>query len=223
MRNEIDIIKEVFNQPLPGIDIQRLMSPSVRWTGNIKHDPLNARRSSVLILLYKKDNEWYMPLIQRSTYDGAHSGQVSFPGGKVEKWDSSLLDTALRESEEEVGVQRSNIQFISELTPLYIPNSNFMVYPQVCVTNILPVFTPDLREVDSIIEVPIIKLLTPDTIHHFSRNINGIQVDAPFYKVDEYVIWGATAMIISEFLHLIKQADFFTGLQSRSYSACSVP
>jgi len=222
MRKEIEIIEKAFSKPLPGIEIQRLMSPSVRFTGSVKHDPNKARKSSVLLLLYKKEGVWYIPLIQRPTYKGAHSGQVSFPGGKTEDRDVSILDTALRESEEEIGVKRNGIQFISELTPLYIPNSNFMVYPQVCITSSSPVFKADKREVESIIEAPVAQLLAPQTIHHFSRRINGVQVDAPFYNIHGYVIWGATAMIVSEFLHLIKHIDLFN-LQSHSYSACNAP
>jgi len=223
MRKEIEIINKAFDIPLPGIEIQRLMSPSVRFTGNVKYNAHNARSSSVLILLYNKGDQWCVPLIQRPTYDGAHSGQVSFPGGKTEKSDISFLDTALRESEEEIGVKREDIQFIRELTPLYIPNSNFMVYPQACVTSKVPDFIPDLREVESIIEAPIAHLLSPNKIHSFSQDINGIQVDAPFYSVDEYIIWGATAMIMSEFLYILKGSDLFTNPQSHSYSVCNAP
>ena len=222
MKKEIKIIEQAFEQALPGFAVQRLMSPSVRFTGSVKHDPRHARSCSVLILLYKKGDEWYIPLIQRPTYKGAHSGQVSFPGGKSEKHDVSLLDTALRESEEEIGVGRCAVQFIRELTPLYIPNSNFMVYPQVCITRHLPQFIPDLREVESIIEAPIAQLLLPATTCRFCRNINGVQVDAPFYKIDQYVIWGATAMLISEFLHLIKEVDFIS-CQSHFYNAYNAP
>jgi len=223
MRNEIEIIKSAFKKPLPGIVVQRTMSPSVRFTGDIKHNMHKARTSSVLILLYKKAGKWNVPFILRTTYDGAHSGQISLPGGKTEEWDISLLDTALRESEEEIGVKRNSINFICELTPLYIPNSNFMVYPQVCITNQEPRFIPDCREVDSIIEASVTELLSPATIHRFCRNINDIQVDAPYYKIGKHVIWGATAMIMSEFLYLLKDVSLFTSLQSHSYNAYSAP
>ncbi|MCG8582024.1 MAG: CoA pyrophosphatase [Bacteroidales bacterium] len=221
MKKEIELLVRALTRPLPGKDAQKLMSPSVRFTGNTKYDPQNARVSSVLILLYKKDNEWMIPLIQRPKYDGAHSGQVSFPGGKFEEGDRSYLDTALREAEEEVGINRDELSFITEMSSLYIPNSNFIVYPEVCVTEIEPVFIPDLREVAEVIEAPVNKLLMPETVHRFKRNINGVHVDAPFYKIDDYVIWGATAMMLSEFLEHIKPSGLFTNQLSHSYNVCN--
>ncbi|TRX64242.1 CoA pyrophosphatase [Carboxylicivirga sp. M1479] len=223
MTKEINLLIKALTKPLPGHAAQKLMSPSVRFTGHIKYDESRARISSVLILLYKKDNEWCIPLIQRPQYDGAHSGQVSFPGGKQEKDDKSYLDTALREAYEEVGVNPSELEFICELSSLYIPNSNFIVYPQVCITETQPVFIPDLREVESIIETPVKQLLLPETVHHFARNINGRQVDAPYYKIDDFVIWGATAMMLSEFLAMISLSEVFSNQLSRSYNACSAP
>lgn len=221
MKKEIEILKQALTRPLPGVDAQRRMSPSVRFTGNKQFDRGRARLSSVLILLYQKDGEWHIPLIQRPKYDGAHSGQVSFPGGKQEQGDASYLDTALRETEEEIGISRDGLMFISQLSSLYIPNSNFVVYPQVCITDNKPVFNPDLREVETVIEVPVRQLLSPDTIHRFIRSINGVIVDAPFYKVDNYVIWGATAMILSEFLSLVGSLPIFTNALTHSCNACN--
>lgn len=223
MKKEIELLTRALTKPLPGFKAQKLMSPSVRHTGKIKYDHTKARTSSVLILLYKKNNEWYIPLIQRTQYDGAHSGQVSFPGGKYEEEDRTLLNTALREAQEEIGIQPSDVEFITQLSSLYIPNSNFLVYPQVCVTMHQPDFVPDLREVDSIIEVPVVKLLLPSTVQFFKREINGIHVDAPFYKIDDYIVWGATAMMLSEFLSLIKTSELFTDHLSHSYSGCNAP
>ena len=221
MKKEIEILKQALTRPLPGVDAQSLMSPSVRFTGNKQFDRAHARLSSVLILLYQKNGEWHIPLIQRPKYDGAHSGQVSFPGGKFEEGDASYLDTALREAEEEIGICREGLTFISQLSSLYIPNSNFVVYPQVCITDEQPVFRPDLREVETVIEVPVRQLLLPDTIHRFIRSINGVIVDAPFYKVDNYVIWGATAMILSEFLSLVGSSSLFTSTLTHSCNACN--
>lgn len=223
MRKEIDILTNALKNPLPGINAQKLMSPSVRFTGNNLVDASLARNSSVLVLLYKRNNEWFIPLIQRPKYDGAHSGQVSFPGGKSENGDTSILDTALREAEEEIGINRDDLNFIAPLSSLHIPNSNFMVYPQVCITEIDPLFIPDLREVETVIEAPIRQLLSPQTVKHFVRNINNNVVKAPFYKIDNYVIWGATAMILSELLFLLKDVDLFTNPLSHSYNACNAP
>lgn len=223
MKKEIEILTHALNRPLPGANAQKLMSPSVRFTGNIKYDKARARMSSVLILLYKHGDEWYLPLIQRPKYDGAHSGQVSFPGGKYEEGDTSFLDTALREAYEEIGIVRNEVTFVSELSTLYIPNSNFIVYPEVCITEREPFFIPDRREVETVIKAPVKQLLSPETIHRFVRNINGVMVDAPFYKIENYVIWGATAMILSEFLSLIKNCDLFINPLVHSYNAYNAP
>jgi 8-oxo-dGTP pyrophosphatase MutT (NUDIX family) len=223
MSKQTDKLIQYFKKPLPGIEVQRRMAPSVRFTGKVVHDEDHARKSSVLILLYQKRGQWYIPLIQRPTYDGAHSGQVSLPGGKTEEWDRSYLDTALRESQEEIGIEPKNIQYIGALSSLYIPNSNFIVYPQVCMTSENVQFTRDTREVESIIEVPLSKLIQPETIQRFQRTINGIGVDAPYYKIDEYIVWGATAMMLSEFLYIIEKSGFLTNPLSRSCSAYSVP
>lgn len=223
MKNEIEILTQALTRPLPGVDAQRRMSPSVRFTGSKRYNEAEARISSVLILLYKKGLEWYVPLIQRPKYDGAHSGQISFPGGKYEEGDVSHLDTALREAYEEIGIDRHELSFVRQLSSLYIPNSNFIVYPQVCITESEPVFVPDCREVETIIEVPVRQMLSPATIHRFVRNINGVVVDAPFYKVDNHIIWGATAMITSEFLSLLESCTLFSNRLEHSCNAYNAP
>ncbi|WP_430812305.1 MULTISPECIES: NUDIX hydrolase [unclassified Carboxylicivirga] len=223
MKLEIEQLAAALEQPLPGLAAQKLMSPSVRFTGNMKYDGSGARKSSVLILLYKKEGEWMIPLIQRPQYNGAHSGQVSFPGGKFEQGDRSMLDTALREAYEEVGVNRHHLRFVRQLSTLYIPNSNFLVYPQVCVTHTVPSFIPDRREVEAVIEAPVRYLLSPGTVRHFTRTINGTRVEAPFYPVDDYVVWGATAMMLSEFLTLMQPCPLFANRQSHSCNAYNVP
>ncbi len=208
-----------FNNPLPGKEAQRYMSPSVRFTGYGNPNPKLARESSVLIMLFVKNGEWHIPLIKRPEYKGAHSGQISLPGGKTEEGDNSYLQTAIRETEEEIGIDGKEVQFLGELTSLFIPNSNFIVYPQVGLYNSAPVFRLDEREVESIIEVPISELLNPANVKSFSRRINEVQVDAPYYSYNEYVIWGATAMILSEFLQVLKRNNINPLLHS--YSDCS--
>ena len=203
-----NILRDAFSDPLPGIEAQRMMSPSVRFTGHHLPDSTQARNSSVFILLFMKNGNWHIPFIQRPVYDGAHSGQISFPGGKSEEGDHSLLDTAFRETEEEIGIKRQDVHFIGALTSLYIPNSNFMVYPQVGIIQSAPKFELNTREVETLIEAPLSQLLHPDSIKRFSRQINNFQVEAPFFCISQYEIWGATAMILSEFLHVVKNSTF---------------
>lgn len=197
------LLKDAFNGPLPGKEAQLLMSPSVRFTGVHLPNRSLARESSVLILLYPKNGVWYIPLMQRQVYIGAHSGQISFPGGKKEKSDKHHWATALRETYEELGVKYEDIEFVGELTSLYIPNSNYIVYPQVGIIKYTPNFVPDSREVASIIEAPLNELCNPNNIKRFTRQINDIMVDAPYFSFQSYEIWGATAMMMSEFFQVL--------------------
>lgn len=203
-----NILRNAFTGPLPGAKAQQLMSPSIRFTGHQIPDAKRAKNSSVFILLFQKKGEWYIPFIQRPVYNGVHSGQVSLPGGKAEKSDKDLIETAFRETEEEIGIKRESIHHIGTLTTLYIPNSNFMVYPQVGIIHSKPAFQINQREVEALFEAPLIKLLHPSSIKRFKRQINNIEVDAPYFCVDRYEIWGATAMIISEFLQVVKSRAF---------------
>jgi 8-oxo-dGTP pyrophosphatase MutT (NUDIX family) len=199
-----DQIKKRLNRPLPGPKAHALMEASARFTGSIMPDPADARSSSVLMLFYRYNGRWFMPFIQRSVYDGAHSGQISFPGGKCEEGDTDHLFTALRETHEEIGVLPRHIMHLGALTPLYIPNSNFYVYPQVGWMEEPPVFVPDPLEVDEIIEVSIDRLLDPGQIKWFTRNINQTEISAPYFDADGKAIWGATAMMLSEMLEVLR-------------------
>ena len=183
---------------LPGESAQLLMAPTFR--GDFP-DQGKAVRAAVLILLYLVDREIQLVFIKRKEYDGPHSGQVSFPGGAWEPEDLSLGQTAVRETREEIGVV-GDIEILGALTPLHIPVSNFMVSPFVGWIDDAPEFLPDQSEVQYVIEVSLNKLLDPvlrdsETLYHHGR-----PVEAPFYRVGKDKIWGATAMMLSEFLQL---------------------
>ncbi len=203
--NFIHKLKEQLNIELPGVNAQNIMSPSVRFTGNLMPNSNKARESSVLILMYMKNNKLFIPFIQRATYNGAHSGQVSLPGGKSEPSDKNLLETALRETWEEIGVKSDNMEILGSLTSTYIPNSNYNVTPYIAYLPESPTFVPDSYEVDNIIEAPLLKLIAPETICSFEKHINGHTIKAPYFNINDYQIWGATAMIISEFKELINR------------------
>jgi 8-oxo-dGTP pyrophosphatase MutT (NUDIX family) len=195
------ILREIFSQPLPGETAQNRMSASSRFTGDQMPDPSTARNSSVLILLYQQLGDWYFPLIKRPTYDGAHSGQISLPGGKWESGDNNAWEAGLRETNEEIGVSEG-IQFIGTLTPLYIPNSNFMVYPQVGYISTQPVFKPDFYEVEELVVAPVKDFFNLENRKTFTREIRNYMVTAPFFEIKGHCVWGATAMILSEFFEL---------------------
>lgn len=202
---QIERLKQLLEGPLPGEPAHELMAPSARFTGTRMPDPALARPSSVLILFYPREGKWYLPFIQRPVYDGVHSGQISFPGGKCEKEDSDYCSTALRESHEEIGIVPDDVSLVGALTPLYIPNSNFYVYPQVGWMDYLPKFTPDPTEVEEVIEVPLELLLQKKNVKYFSKEINGTQLKAPYFDAGGKKIWGATAMMLGEMLEIIRK------------------
>jgi hypothetical protein len=153
----------------------------------------------------------------RPRYPGVHSGQISLPGGKVEPTDQDLAETALRESKEEIGVNPENIRLLGNLTNLYIPPSNFMVTPFVGYQSVRPVFKPDPSEVAEIIEVSLDSFLDNSIIRQKRMKLAlGLTMKVPAYCIGSHVIWGATAMILSEFRVIIEEIkQEITGQRNR--------
>ena len=201
-----DFITE-FKKGLPGTEAQQKMSPSIRNHSDNKNDPRLARDSSVLILFYQKGDQLYFPLIKRSSGDHKHSGQISLPGGKFELSDKNLVDTAIRETEEELGLIGTKIHIIGPITGLYIPISNFQVQPLVAYYDGSPQFKADSFEVNQIIETSVQELFKVDNKHEEVIHKNGFDIKAPYYDVRGHKLWGATAMIISELEELLKRAS----------------
>lgn len=190
---------------LPGIPAQKQMAPRTDIDARfVEAASVNARQGAVLILFYPDDGEIWFPLIQRPTYQGAHSGQIALPGGKMDPGDHDLVETALRETEEEIGVDRNIIKTIGTLTPLFIPASNFKILPVVGYVPLKPVFVPDAFEVKSIIHAKLHDLRDAPPLIKTISLASGIKVEAPYYNVMDHVVWGATAMILSEMFYLLK-------------------
>lgn len=191
-------------QPLPGRAAQLRMAPLPRPISESPYDEVrdDARRSGVLVLLYPRYDQLHLPLILRSTYNGVHSGQVSFPGGRFEEGDADLTATALREAYEEIGVAADQLKVLGQLSSLYIFPSNSLVHPTVAWTPQAPAFKIDPYEVAQLLEVPLLDLLNPDHLHHEVWELRGRAVDVPFYAIQGQKIWGATAMMLSELLVL---------------------
>jgi 8-oxo-dGTP pyrophosphatase MutT (NUDIX family) len=203
----IQDLHQIFQQPLPGIEAQREMSPVHRKFLNA---PPNARQSATLLLLYQKDNQWYFPLIQRPGNEkDKHSGQISFPGGQVEKQDSDVAFTAKREAFEEIGITISDIEIIGKLSQTYIDVSNFNIHPFVGFLSYPPEYTIQKSEVDQVIDFPV-KLLLDSNI----RKKKDIQVrnfklkEVPYFDFQNHVIWGATAIMLQEFSKLLNKVNF---------------
>ncbi len=196
-------------QPLPGVKAQELMA--ARVVPMPLTVPENARLSAVTCLLFHKNTVPHVLLIKRMADKGAHSGQVSFPGGGKDPEDDTLQDTALREMYEETGVPATAVDVLGALTPLYIPVSNFMVYPYVCYTTQPPEYNLSQAEVAYILEVPIPILFSPErktTADVTSPAIPGILRQVKAYRLDDgTIIWGATAMILSELEVLLTELD----------------
>jgi len=190
---------------LPGRSSQLKMSSAARLQQLIRITPPDdARQSSVLILLYPHAGSVHLVLMLRPEYRGVHGGQVSLPGGKSEETDDSLIYTALREAQEEIGIDPSKIQILGQLTEMFIPPSNFIVTPVVGYQASRPVFRADPKEVAEIIEIRLEDLL--DEKNRKVKKIKllmGISLRVPAYCLNGHIIWGATAMILSEFRDVV--------------------
>lgn len=165
----------------------------------------NPKFAAVNILLYLKDNEWYLPLIVRSENErDRHSGQISLPGGKKEDFDADYAATAKRETSEEVGIDEHYIRIIRELSPIYIPPSNFYVKAFVSYTRKNPVFTLQESEAVELIEFPVSTILSLKDTPEMMVLPTSRGVEVPVINFNGYIIWGATSMILSEFSQLLK-------------------
>ena len=198
-------LREKLQHPLPGLPAQMRMATMRRAIRNGTMEiPADARKAGILILFYLKDNEIHIPFIRRNEYPGVHSGQISFPGGGSEDNDRDLIATALRETEEEIGINRRIVTPIGRLSDLFIPPSNFVVTPVVAYMTDRPEFYPDPEEVDKILEVPLMELLAPDAIQQKEITIfPDVRITVPCFYIDGQVIWGATAMMLCELVDVI--------------------
>ena len=198
-------IEEIKAKSLGGLTSQFKLAPKLRtqFSEELIRSK-NPRQAAVLALFYPDDNkQTRFILTQRASYNGTHSAQISFPGGKVEDSDKNHQETALRETFEEVGVRTSSIEIIKQTSDAYIPPSNFLVVPFIGIAKTTPVFTPN-EEVAEIIEVLLADLLD-------DRNLTAIEMETsymkntnvPCFKLNGYIVWGATAMMLSEIKDLL--------------------
>ncbi|RED47432.1 NUDIX hydrolase [Seonamhaeicola aphaedonensis] len=202
-------ISKIENIPLPAEASQFKMVPPYRLelVKRQKEAMKNAKSAGVLALFYpSEENLTKLALILRKTYNGVHSAQVGFPGGKLEDHDNSLLDAAIRETNEEIGVSKNHIEIVKKLTQVYIPPSNFNVQPFMAVTKETPKFIKEESEVETIIQVELTHFLDENVIT--SKKVKtsyNVEVEVPAFKLNNYVVWGATAMMLSEIKDILKQ------------------
>lgn len=191
-------IRAALRQPLPGIAAQIKLAPQLREESLRSAPPADARPAGVLILLYPRHGVWHFPLMKRTEDGLTHGGQISLPGGSQEAGES-LDETALREACEEIGAACAEVEVLGQLSTIYIPPSNFLVTPTVGCVDRRPDFQCDPREVAELIEAPLSVLFDPQVVKREPWTLRGTIVEVPFYQIGPHKVWGATAMILSEF------------------------
>lgn len=208
----IESLREQLKEPLPGLEAQeRMMGRVKRMPGKV---PDNAKPSAVLCLIFPINEEPHILFMKRKEDNTAHSGQVSFPGGRYELTDADYKATALREAQEEVGIMSADVDILGPLTSLYIPVSNFNVYPYVGYASQRPVYNVSKAEVSYVLEIPVRSLFHP-AIKQMST-VTSQAMPGVEFKVNAYVpdgttvIWGATAMILSELEELMHRTGLLT-------------
>jgi hypothetical protein len=207
--NEIvEKVRQLLKEPLPGIHGQALMAPQPIDFKRFSIDvPKTAKSGAVLFLMYPFENQCMIPFIKRPFYSGVHSAQVSFPGGKRDQSDIDLSFTAIRETEEEIGVLKEDIQVLGRLSDLYIPPSNFLVTPYIGFIKTTPILKPDPFEVERVISCSFSNLLDPSIRKSKNIEIINEKLETPYFEIDKEEVWGATAMILSEFIYLWRNSE----------------
>jgi 8-oxo-dGTP pyrophosphatase MutT (NUDIX family) len=201
-----DRLTERLEQPLPGHEAHLAMAPRYpARRADLSVDERDCREAGVLVLLVRYDGDPAVVLTVRREHLPDHAGQISFPGGQREG-DESLLDAALREAEEEVALPPASVRVLGRLTPLYIPPSNFCVHPFVGRPESAPELCPTDEEVEQVLRVPLAHLLDPATRTTEPRRLGGTDVEVPYYDVAGHTVWGATAMMLAEFLAAVRDA-----------------
>lgn len=192
-----------------GVEAQKEMAPLPDISERFDRESAQkARQSAVMILLYPDDEKINFPLILRPQYPGVHSGQVALPGGKYEESDRDLIHTALREMQEEVGVPMDEVEVLGQLSELYVPPSNFNILPVVGILSKAPQFVLEEKEVEELVVADLAVLNDPAKRKQKQMTFySGVKVDVPYFDIQDKVVWGATAMILSEFATIINNIN----------------
>jgi 8-oxo-dGTP pyrophosphatase MutT (NUDIX family) len=201
-------VPKLIDARLPALDAHIKMAPLERLESlrNIDFGDKKPRIAAVMMLFYPKKERTHLVLIVRNSYKGVHSAQIAFPGGKYELEDENFAETALRETHEEVGIHPDKIEILKPFTELYIPPSNFMVHPFLGISNEELVFLPQPSEVAGIIELPLSTFLSDAIV--VDTNLSTSYADSisiPAFKIEEHIVWGATAMMLSELKEVLKE------------------
>jgi 8-oxo-dGTP pyrophosphatase MutT (NUDIX family) len=203
-----DAIAAALRDPLPGGEAQQRMSPlpGALRSAPQGHDPRNA---GVLLLLYpgRQGHELFLVLTRRTDTLPEHTGQISLPGGGVEPGDPSLTHTALREACEEIGVCADEIRILGGLSTVYVEPTDYCIHPYVAYVVQRPVFLPEPAEVAELIEVPLSHLLNERIVKVEDWVVRGKLMRVPYFDVFGHKVWGATAIVLSEFLAVLRRLE----------------
>lgn len=201
-------LPKIEKEKLLSVEAHIKMAPLERISSLTSQEYLdkNPKKAAVMMLLYPRNHEVHLALIVRNSYPGIHASQIAFPGGKVEPTDIDLQYTALRETHEEIGVKPESVNIIKPFSELYIPPSNFLVSPFLGIVYDEITFAPSPYEVKRVLELPLEDLLDDRIITQVVMSTSYAKnISVPVFNVDKYVVWGATAMMMSELKETIRK------------------
>jgi 8-oxo-dGTP pyrophosphatase MutT (NUDIX family) len=188
---------------LPGVDAQWRFAPAPpRGSWRPGHFPADARIAAALLLLYPGVHGISLPLTVRASGLRRHAGQISLPGGATDPGET-LTQAALREAREEIGIDPASVRVLGELTPVHVLVSGFTLHPVVGISYERPSFAPAAHEVASVVEVSVADLQDASSIRQGTRSREGVAIEYPYFDLMGHQVWGATAMILGEFICLL--------------------
>jgi 8-oxo-dGTP pyrophosphatase MutT (NUDIX family) len=197
-------LRDRLGRTLPGLDAQLRFAPVPPRAGwQPGHLPADARIAAALLLLYPAESGVCVPLTVRASGLRRHAGQISLPGGATDPGET-LAEAALREAHEEIGVDPSAVRVLGELTPVHVLVSGFTLHPIVGVADERPIFRPADAEVERVLEVSVEALRDASTIRRGTRIREGVAVEYPYFDLLGAHVWGATAMVLGEFITLLE-------------------
>lgn len=209
IKDTLRILEKKFTGPMPGFKAQMRMTPHPRPGNKLYFEVEDSSiKAGVLLLFYPCKDKLYLVLTRRTENVDFHKGQISLPGGRQEP-EESLEQTALREAQEELKIDPDSVRILGRLTPLFIPPSNYCIYPVVGLSESRPDFQPATLEVAEVLEIPVKHFLEPESAHKETWIIRGAEVEVPFYLFRGHKIWGATAMVLAELIEVLKRGDQF--------------
>ena len=197
-------IERKLKADMPGWASQSKMSPRPR-PGQKPYAEVESTclKAGVMLILIERGGSWQIVFIRRTHTVLHHKDQISFPGGQVEPGES-FVQAALRETQEEIGIETVRLRVLGALTPLYIPPSNFCIYPFVSTTPVPDSYVPRPDEVVEVIEIPLLHLMDPANVRQEVRTVRGERVEVPYYAYKQNKVWGATAMVLAEFIDILR-------------------